>query len=751
MRLVFRNFPMILAPALLLMAGCAGGGVSANPSNATFSIAPGTGAIDTNCTGCNATNAQGTSVEQFTATLSRGGAAAVAWSVSGGDALSGPGSITSAGRYTPPSCLTADRVQVVVTATLKSSTSTTATAVMTVTPGFLQPLTPENAALGANGQVTVTGYLAEAGGSTGIAYALSGTAAGSTGGLGSLASTTCQRSSQAFTSCTVTYAAPASVSATGATYVVATVGNSSSTTAAEVLLNTAGVSSSPSTHQAQLSTPVPLGSSGGNNSDYDTQGNQIVDCCSGTLGSLIEDTNNHQYLLSNNHVLARSDHASLGDAIIQPGLIDNNCTPNGEGPGATPVGSLAGWLALSSNATNADAAIAQLDSGSVNTSGAILELGAHQSDGTLAAAPPGISSTGGKGEAASLALTVAKSGRTTGLTCAGISALDLDVYVDYYLDCAETKPYLTKTYTNQLAISGNEFSDAGDSGSLVVDAANAEPVGLFFAGGTDASGVSQGVANPVADVLSELSAQLGGGTSYTFVGAADHAVSCLNYGDNTVTAAQARTLADTEIARAQQALGQARMLVNPSAGILGVATGKSSDHPGEGAVILYVDESMTVTAPQAVGGVRTAVIPTNAHAVAFGSASQTPLEIGVAPLPAAVLNSAVAIKQQIAQSLMKRNPAFFGVGVGPSLDNPKEAALVIYVDRKQVPAQLPSTVDGLRTRYVVMDRLHVTRSYAAPVQSKSHCMPHPAADEPASFDPLNLIRFQSLRLLPSHQ
>ena len=291
MRLVFRNFPMILAPALLLMAGCAGGGVSANPSNATFSIAPGTGAIDTNCTGCNATNAQGTSVEQFTATLSRGGAAAVAWSVSGGDALSGPGSITSAGRYTPPSCLTADRVQVVVTATLKSSTSTTATAVMTVTPGFLQPLTPENAALGANGQVTVTGYLAEAGGSTGIAYALSGTAAGSTGGLGSLASTTCQRSSQAFTSCTVTYAAPASVSATGATYVVATVGNSSSTTAAEVLLNTAGVSSSPSTHQAQLSTPVPLGSSGGNNSDYDTQGNQIVDCCSGTLGSLIEDTN----------------------------------------------------------------------------------------------------------------------------------------------------------------------------------------------------------------------------------------------------------------------------------------------------------------------------------------------------------------------------------------------------------------------------------------------------------------------------
>jgi hypothetical protein len=750
MRLVFRILPMLLAPALLLMAGCGGGGVSANPSNASFSISPGTGAIDTNCTGCNTANSQGASVEQFTATLSSGGAAGVTWSVSGGDTLSGPGSITSAGRYTPPSYLTADHVQVVVTATLQSNTATKATAVMTVTPGFLQPLTPENAALGANGQVTVTGYLAEAGGSTGIAYALSGTAGGSSGGQGSLGNTTCQRSSQAFTSCTVTYSAPASISATAATYIVATAGTSSSRASAEVLLNTAGVSSNPSAHQAQLSTPVSLGNSGGNNNDYDTQGNQIVDCCSGTLGSLIEDTNSHQYLLSNNHVLARSDQASVGDAIIQPGLIDNNCTPNGEGGGTTPVGSLTGWLALSSNTTNADAAIAQVDSGVVNTSGAILELGARQPDGTLAAAPPGISTSGGKGEAAALNLVVAKSGRTTGLTCAGISALDLDVSVDYYLDCAETKPYLTKTYTNQLAISGNEFSDAGDSGSLVVDVANAEPVGLFFAGGTDASGVSQGVANPVSDVLSELDAQLGaqagGGTTYTFVGGADHAVSCLNYGDNTVSAAQARTLTDAEMARAQQALGQARMLVNPATGILGVATGKSSDHPGEGAVILYVDESMSVTAPQTVDGARTLVIPTNAHAVAFGSAPQTPLEMGVAPLPAAILNPAVAVKQQIAQSLMKRNSAFFGVGVGQSLDNPKEAALVIYVDRKQVHAQLPSTVDGLRTRYIVMDRLHVTRSYAAPVQSRSHCMPHPAADRPGSFDPLGLIRPRSLKL-----
>jgi hypothetical protein len=745
----FRQLPLrlaaiLLAPALLVVAGCAGNSVTADPSNARFSIAPGTSTIDTNCTGCNATSGQGTTVEQFSATLTAGGAAPVAWSVSGGDANSGAGSISSSGQYTPPSYLTADSVQVVVTATLNPTTQ--ATGVLTVTPGFLQPLTPENAALGANGQTTVTGILAEAGGNDGINFALANAATGSSGGQGTLGSTNCQRSMQAFTSCTVTYSAPSAIAATGVTYVVGTVGTSSSRANAQLLLNTAGVSSSPATHQAQITPPVQLGASGGNNNDYDTKGNQIADCCGGTLGSLIQDGAGREFLLSNNHVLAQSDQASVGDSIIQPGLIDNNCTPYGDGPGTTPIGTLTGWLALNSNSTNADAAIAQVAPGAVDPAGGILELGTRQADGTLAAAAPGVSSTGGKGESASLGLTVAKSGRTTGLTCAGISALNLDVNVDYFLDCAETKPYLTKTYTNQIAISGNQFSDAGDSGSLVVDTTDAEPVGLFFAGGVDASGISQGVANPVADVLSELSAQVGAGTSYSFVGAADHAVSCLNYGDNTVAAAQARTLSDAEIARTQQALGQARQLVNPSAGILGVATGKSSDHPGEGAVLVYVDETMAVTTPATVDGVRTLVIPTNARAVALGAAPQTPLEIATGPLPAVLLNAAVAAKQQVARNLMRQDPAFFGVGVGQSLDNPKEAALVIYVDRKKVPAQLPQTINGLRTRYVLMDRLHVTRSYAAAGQSRLHCMPHPAAARPGSFDLLDLNWPRALHL-----
>ena len=742
-------------PALFALTGC-GGSSSGGSSNSTFSVSPGAATIDTNCTGCNATGSSSTAVEQFTATLNGGGAAGVVWSVSGGDANSGPGTIgPSSGQYTPPPYLTVNSVQVTVTATLTSGTDAGAesSAILTVTPGFLEPLSPENAALGANGTVAISGFIAEAGGSTGINYAVAGSSTGSGGGEGSLGATSCTRSSSAFTYCTVTYTAPGAISSTVSTYIVATVGTSSSKEAVEVLLNTAGISSNPATHQVQMSTPILLGTSGGNNNDYDTtvQAGQtyIVDCCGGTLGSLIQNSSGTQYLLSCNHVLARSGYASMDDMIVQPGLIDNNCTPNGDGPGTTPVGVLTTWLDIPFAQTNVDAAIAQVNSGAVNSSGAIMELGAVEGNGTLAAAPPGISSTGGKGENASIGMTVAKSGRTTGLTCANISAINLEVEVSYFMNCAETESAYTKTYTNQIAIEGNNFSDAGDSGSLVVDAGNAEPVGLFFAGGVANVGgqeVSEGVANPAPMVLAELGAQEN--TTYTFVGAADHPVSCLNYGNSTATAAQGSTLTSAQSARAQQALTQARMLISPSTGILGAAAGKSSDHAGEAAVILYVDQSMNVTAPQMVDGVRTEVIPATSQAVAAGTAPEFPAPTGALPqLASSVLKEAVAIQQQMAANLLKRNPAFFGVGVGQSFDNPKEAALVIFVDRRQVPATLPATINGLRTRYIIMDRLHVTRSYLmGPVQQHSHCMAHPLTRKPSDFDPFRARRLPGLNL-----
>ncbi|MGA3035386.1 MAG: hypothetical protein ABSD70_19035, partial [Terracidiphilus sp.] len=665
---------------------------------------------------------------------------------SGGDASSGAGTVSSTGQYTPPPYLTADSVQVKVTATSTTSASDTASATLTITPGFLQPLTPENVSLGSGGSVTITGFITEAGGSTQINYAVSSSATGSGGGQGSLGATNCTRNSQAFTYCSATYSAPGTVSSTAATYIVATVGTSSSTEAAEVLLDSEGIDSNPATHQTQLTTPMLLGSSGGNNNDGDnpSESGQFGDCCGGTLGSLIQNSSGTQYLLSCNHVLARSDQASTGEMIVQPGLIDNNCTPNGDGSGTTAVGVLTTRLPLSATATNADAAIAQVNPGAVDPSGAILELGTLQANGTLAAAPPGVSSTGGKGETlTTTGLTVAKSGRTTGLTCAAVSAINLNVEVSYYKNCGETEPYLTKTYTNQIAVEGANFSDAGDSGSLVVDASNAEPVGLFFAGGVNSSGVAEGVANPAPAVLSELGTQEG--TTYTFVGTTDHPVSCLNYGDGTVNAAQAITLTAAQTALANHALASARALVNPSGGILGAAVGKSNDNIGEAAVILYVDQNMNAAAPQTINGVRTEMIPATAQEIADGLTPQTTGRL--ASLSPTAINQAIAAKQQIASSLMKQNPAFFGVGVGQSLDNPKEASLVTYVDRRQVPATLPATINGLRTRYVIMDRLHVTRSYlTGAVRSQSHCIAHAAARQRNQDDPFGVHVLRGLKI-----
>lgn len=722
----------MLPATVLVLSGCAVGNQATQAaSNATFGITPGIAYVDTNCTGCNARSARGAAVQQFSAVLARGGAASVVWSVSGGDATAGPGIIDSSGRYTPPSYLTSDHAQVMVTARLESNPAIVATARLTVTPGFLQPLSPENLAVGPGGSVTVTGRLAEVGGPGKIRFTLSDSAQDSFGGQGTLGVTNCLQGEQAFTVCSVTYNAPAEVSGTAVTYVVASMAGSR--TFAQILLNSTGVNSNPTTHQTLQPTLMPLGSSGGNNNDYDARGSTIADCCSGTLGALIQDNAGRQFILSNNHVLARSDHAQVGDSIVQPGLIDNNCTPNGDGPGTVPVAALSGWLPLKSADTNTDAAIAQVGSHTVDDAGAILELGARKADGTLAAAAPGISSSGGKGESPRLSMQVAKSGRTTGLTCGRVSAIDLDVSVEYFRDCAETRPYLTKTFTRQMAISGTHFSDAGDSGALVVDAANAEPLGLFFAGGTDASGTVHAVATPAPEVLKELEAQAGDDAAFSFVGGADHGVSCLNYGNAGVESAQTVALSDAEIARGEQALHAARALVNPNAGILGVAMSKSSDHPGKAAVAVYVqDAAKAEPIPSTVNGVRTMVVVASERSVALGTAPLANAAFPAIDVAEGGVAHALQVKQQMARGLMRKTPAIFGVGVGQSLDDPREAALVIFVDRNRVPASLPATIGGLRTRYIEMDRLHVTRSYLT--ASPRHCMPHSMRrDNPAAL------------------
>jgi hypothetical protein len=714
------------------ITGCSGGGsnschlVSGTSTTSNFSITPGTSTIDTNGT------------LQFSATLTGGGTAAVTWSVDtcSGDPNAGYGSISATGLYTPPGYLTENAATVHVIATLNSGTLTTpvAVATITVTPGFKQPLTPENATLGASGTLTFTGYTTEVGGSTGITYALSSTPTGSTGGLGTLSSTTCTRSSSSYTSCAVTYTAPSSISATVATYLVASIGSDSSTLSASILLNNSGINSNPVTHQAAQTGAIYLGTSGGNNGDIDIYTSyygqtSILDCCGGTLGSLVQDQSGNKYILSNNHVLALTDQTrastSLGTTTItQPGLIDDDCIPYGlSGATSYPVASLSGYVPLGVTATNVDAAIAAINTGYVNTSGSILELGLPQTGGTLAPAPP----AAGSGEAPSVGLLVAKSGRTTGLTCGKISAINTTIAVSYFKDCEETTPYYTKTFTNQVSIqgadfsdvlnaytdTGNIFSDSGDSGALIVDVSNAQPVALLFAGGTDINGNTFSVANPVSDVLSELGTQAIPGDTFTFVGGATHPVSCLNYDSPTVTAAahsgRIIALSASQTAKLQTALSSAQALINVKGGILGVSSGQSYDRPGEAAVLVYTDKSQpTVTVPATVSGVRTIPIPTTAASVAAGSASATPQQ-GVT-LAGITLSKAISLKQQVEKSLLAHG-SYFGVGVGQSYDNPNEAALVILVDKNKVPATLPAIVNGLRTRYVIMERLHVSRSY----------------------------------------
>jgi hypothetical protein len=290
------------------------------------------------------------------------------------------------------------------------------------------------------------------------------------------------------------------------------------------------------------------------------------------------------------------------------------------------------------------------------------------------------------------------------------------VKVSYYKDAAETQFYLSKTYSNQIGMPGNYFSDAGDSGSLVVDTANAQPVGLFYAGSTGtATQPGESFAQPIGDVLTELAefSSAPQGTTFTIVGGSPHTVSCLNYDANTATTSAAVSAARMSAAQAV-ASQQGAAIVDASKGILGVAAGKSLDQPGQAAVVVYVDQNRagSVQVPQTIGGLPTRVIPTTASAVASGTA---PASASVTPgihLSDATLTAAKTVQKQHASQLMG-DPAFFGVGVTQSQDNPSEAALMVFIDRTKTPQSQPATVGGLRVRYRTMNPIKVNYNEAA--------------------------------------
>jgi len=702
--------PLAAPLLLLLVAGC--GAVGASPGGLVINADKAT--LDT------------TTTDQLSARLASGASATVKWTIAAGqnDASLGQGTISANGTYTPPPVLSRDQVQVQVMATSRSDPAATATYLLTVTPGFVQVLTPETASVAPGGTVQVKGEIAEVNSGL-IRWSLSTTPGGETDpgdSYGSVGETRCYHSNRSYTYCTATYTAPRGLPAgTPSVFLVGqAAGNPHSAAALHILLNGAGFNSSGLQNQAVQTGYVQMGSSGGNANDYDSRkdggGKEYVnDCCGGTLGALVTDSNGNPYILSNNHVLAESDQARAGDTVVQPALVDLNCNPQA----GRSVGSLRYVVPLQSRQTNVDAALAAATP-AVDATGAILQLGPSV-NGVLTAAAP----AAGEGEALTAGLLnqlrVVKSGRTTGLTCSTVNTVDLSVQVDYYYDCAETQRYYTKTYVNQIGMPGASFADSGDSGALVMDASNAQPVGLFFASGADDSNHGFSVANPIQDVLSELGQRSqADGQEFQIAGGAPHPVTCSNYDEHTPPPNS--SVSSSQMAAAKSAAETATaQLLRPDNGILGTAPGKSLDSPGEAAVIVYVDKNKPgIAVPKVINGVRTLVIPTDAASLNARTAPTTLLQVEGIHLPADVLRAAAAVQRQSAPQLMA-DPAFFGVGVTQSYDNPAEAALLVLVDLTKTPRSMPDVAGGLRLRYLRINRLHVTRSKFAPVQQAPRC------------------------------
>ncbi|PYU87678.1 MAG: hypothetical protein DMG51_01605 [Acidobacteria bacterium] len=443
-------------------------------------------------------------------------------------------------------------------------------------------------------------------------------------------------------------------------------------------------------NEAAQNLPIILGTTGGNANDSSAQQN-LISCCGGTLGSLVE-RNGLFYILSNNHVLARSDSATLGDNIIQPGLVDSNCNPSSP----SVVAHLSQFDRLETSGTNVDAAIALINPGAVDTSGTIISLGSTATGNVPDPGPP----HAGTGMAANVGLSVAKSGRTTGLTCSTVAAIGITSRVQYQTGCG-TGTMFTVTYQNQISVSGGTFGAPGDSGSLIVSQGSADPVALLF-GGSD----TDSVGNPVQDVLTAMADSLG--NKPVFVGSAAHQViACTLPGFSAATttarsglAFQAQSLASAAAARDLHAN---QLLANSYVRAVGV--GASIDHPGEPAVLLLVDASQPRTKlPATLEGIRTRIVPSGTATPrgVLDEAQSARLApngdaFSVNSLSAEQVTQAKAVQAAHVDEWMKR-PEVQGFGITSSADAPGEAAVAIFLIRGVAHDSVPPVIDGVRTR-----------------------------------------------------
>ena len=228
--------------------------------------------------------------------------------------------------------------------------------------------------------------------------------------------------------------------------------------------------------QARFARPVPIGVSTGH-----------PDITAGTIGCRVKDASGNVYALSNNHVYADVNNASIGDNVLQPGPYDGGQDP------ADAIGTLHDFepIELDGPDNYIDAAIAITDAATVGYS--------TPSDayGTPSATPV----------SAFVGQAVQKYGRTTVWTHGEVSELNVTVDVCYITQ----GPVRCKSYArfvDQIAITPGTFSDGGDSGSLIVtDDANKNPVGLLFAGSD-----TRTLANPIHYVLDRFNVTIDDGS-----------------------------------------------------------------------------------------------------------------------------------------------------------------------------------------------------------------------------------------------
>jgi hypothetical protein len=460
-------------------------------------------------------------------------------------------------------------------------------------------------------------------------------------------------------------------------------------------------------NQNVQSGAVLLGSSGGNVKASSTSGTTIT-CCGGTLGSLLT-RNGFNFILSNNHVIAMSDTGTAGagntgDAIIQPALIDAPTTCSATG--TQTVANLTAFFNLESDpGTKVDAAIAQVVAGTVDPGGNILYLGGTATNGIPDPGAP----HAGSGVAATVGMAVAKSGRSTGLTCSSVLAINVTTStpVQYQKGCG-TGATFNVSFSNLVDVAGpvpTSFSAEGDSGSLIVTQNTADPVALLFAGSdTDT------IANPVSDVLN-TSKFLGANNAVpTFVGSATpHVVIGCTLPVKPAGAIQtpATSIVASEALQKATAARDAHapeLLAHPEVQAVGV--GASYDNPTEAAILFFVTKGQPRTdIPVQVEGIRTRIIEGDLFASrgVLSAEESAALEKTAAPpqLVYSISDSEVARARVVhtahVDDLSKR-PGVQGVGISSSVDSPGEAALIVFLIRGAAHDPIPPVIDGLRTR-----------------------------------------------------